>query len=396
MNARERFLATMRFAPIDRPFRWETLGMWPETLDNWYAEGLDSSHRHPRPGDRGAIAHDEFQRALVHGFGFDRVDYLRTAVVSGYTDTPFFPAFDREVLAEEGRTRIVRDTDGIAKRELSVYGTSSMPQFLKFPVETRADFQLLLPRLDPAAPGRLAPDWPELCAFYANRDFPVGLTVCGALGHPRNLLGLEALSLAYYDQPALIHEIMEHWVDFYCRLATRVREGIQFDFALIWEDMAYKNGSLISPELVREFMLPYYRRFTDHARSLGCEVIIVDSDGDVSQLVPLFMSVGVNAMLPFEVQAGMDVRAFRRRYGKRLAIIGGLDKRALTGGHAAIDEELQNRVPPMLEDGGYVPCLDHTVPPDVRLADFEFFIDSARAIAPPEGGRFRPGDVRMT
>lgn len=385
MNARDRFLAAMRFEPVDRPFRWETLGMWPETLDLWRAEGLDPALQQPLPGDWGALADDEYERVLVRGFGLDRVDYLRGLVASGYTDTPFCPAFEREVLSDDGHARVVRDVDGITKRELIRYSTSSMPQFLRYPVESRSDFLRLLPRLDPDAPARLSPGWAEDCARYAARDFPAGLTVCGALGHPRNLLGIEALSLAYYDQPALIHEILEHWADFYCRLATRVWRDLPFDFALIWEDMAYKNGSLISPRLVREFMLPVYRRVISHIRGLGCGVIIVDSDGDVTQLAPLFIEAGVTAMLPFEVQAGMDVRAFRRRYGRDLALIGGLDKRALARGRDAIDAELRLRLPPLLAGGGYIPCLDHTCPPDIRLSDFQYFLDRARAFVSESG-----------
>jgi len=207
MNARERFLATLRFEPVDRPFRWETLGMWPETLDRWYSEGLDPSFKQPQPGDRGAIAQDEYQRVLVHGFGFDRVDYLRHAVASGYTDSPFCPAFEREVLSEDEDTRTILDADGIVKREIKGYSTSSMPQFVRHPVHTQDDFHRLLDRLDPDHPDRLSPDWADQCAFYRERDFPAGLTVCGAFGHPRNLFGLEELCVAYHEQPMLIHEI---------------------------------------------------------------------------------------------------------------------------------------------------------------------------------------------
>ena len=77
-----------------------------------------------------------------------------------------------------------------------------MPQFVDYPVKNRADFLSLLPRLDPDHPRRLADDWEQTCQFYARRDFPAGLTICGAYGHPRNLLGVEGLSVAYYDQPA--------------------------------------------------------------------------------------------------------------------------------------------------------------------------------------------------
>jgi len=360
--------------------------MWPETLDRWYTEGLDTSLKLPLPSDWGALASDEFERVLVHAFDFDRVDYLTQALLSGYTDTPFSPAFEYRVLSEDGSTRLVHDRDGILKRELVGYNTSSMPQFIRFPVETRQDFLNLLPRLDPDSPERFSFNWPELSATYSIRDFPAGLTICGAFGHPRNLLGVEALCTAYYDQPALVHEILEHWLDFYCRLASRVWRDLQFDFVLIWEDMAYKGGSLISPRLFRTFMLPVYKRLVDFLHSLPPQlpdlvspVIIVDSDGDVSELVPLFLEAGVEAVLPFEVQAGMDVRQFRQKYGKNLAMIGGLDKRLLVEAGASLESEINAKVPALLEMGGYIPALDHTVPPDVSLANFRRYLRLLRS-----------------
>ena len=140
MNARERFLATMRFQPVDRPFRWETLGMWPETMDHWYAEGLPLALKQPGPGDTGALAHDESLRILVRAFGIDRIEDLRHAAISGYTNSPFCPQFERQVIADEGEIRTVRDADGIVKREFRRNATSSMPQFVSYPVHRRADF----------------------------------------------------------------------------------------------------------------------------------------------------------------------------------------------------------------------------------------------------------------
>lgn len=374
MKPKERFYKTIFFEPTDHPFRWETLGMWPETLDRWYREGLNLSHKFPLPTDWGAIKHDEYLRVLVRHFRMDRLDYLRQAVVSGYTESPFCPPFERQVLKEDGVTRIVRGQDGIIQKEFIEYETSSMPQYLRFPVENRKDFLELLPRLDPDHPDRLNDLWQIICQNYATRDFPAGLTICGAFGHPRNLMGIENLCTAYYEQSSLVHQILEQWVDFYCRLASRVYQDLPFDFVLIWEDMAYKGGSLISPRLVREFMLPYYRTLIDHVRKLGCEVIIVDSDGDVSELVPLFLTAGVNAMLPFEVQAGMDIRHFRQKYGKNLAIIGGIDKRLLVNMGDPLKVEIEQKVLPLIKEGGYIPCLDHTVPPDVSLGNFSDYL----------------------
>jgi hypothetical protein len=378
MDARQRFRASLTFQPIDRPFRWETLGMWPETLQRWYAEGLEPSLHDPLSDDWGGMADDEFERVLVRNFNFDRIEYLRSLVVSGYTDSPFFPAFEPEVLEINQNTRIVRTREGIIQKEFTRFETSSMPQFLKFPVQTRQDFLDLLPRLDPDHPQRIRSDWNDCINAYVNRDFPIGLTLCGAFGHPRNLLGVENLCKSYYDQPGLIHEILEHWVYFYIRLSTRIYQDLPFDFILIWEDMAYKGGSLISPRLVKEFMLPYYNKVIDHIRSLGCDLIIVDSDGDISQLIPLYLSSGVNVILPFEVQAGMDIIQIRQQYGKNLAIIGGLDKRLLVKPGSALRNEIKSKTKTLFQQGGYIPSLDHTVPPDVSLLEFWNYLNVLR------------------
>jgi len=154
------------------------------------------------------------------------------------------------------------------------------------------------------------------------------------------------------------------------------------DAVYLWEDMAYRNGPMISPAMFRTFMSPYYRRVIDCGRALGIEVFEVDTDGDCSLLIPLFLDAGVNMLLPFEVQAGMDIREVRARYGRRLIIEGGLDKRALARGQDAIRAEVDAKVPALLRDGGFIPAIDHLVPPDVSLADFEFYLRYLRDVVP--------------
>ena len=152
-------------------------------------------------------------------------------------------------------------------------------------------------------------------------------------------------------------------------------DGIDF-----WEDMAYRNGPIIGPATFKEFMSPYYKRVIDCARSLGIEVLAVDSDGDIDPLIPLFIEAGVNLMYPFEVQAGMDIREVRKKYGKKLVIQGGLDKRKLAVDFSAIREEVESKVPQLLREGGYIPSLDHNVPPDVSLENFEYYLGLVREI----------------
>ena len=109
------------------------------------------------------------------------------------------------------------------------------------------------------------------------------------------------------------------------------------------------------------------------------DLIFVDIDGDVTKLVPLWLEAGVNGILPFEVQCGMDVNAFRREYGKELLMMGGINKRALITGGKDIDDELR-RVAPLVEEGGYIPWLDHSVPPDVSYDNFLYYMDGLQKL----------------
>jgi uroporphyrinogen decarboxylase len=361
MNARERFRATCRFEPVDRPFRFETIGFWPETIARWHQEGL--------PEEAEQIT------AFVH-FGMD----LRMPIIIGGSEDPgLVPLFEEKVIEESEHYRIKETMFGTVIKEFKD-GQSALPQFLNFPVKDMSTFEDLKWRLDPSTAERLGKDWDQNAKIYNESVVPVVLYFCGLFGTVRHLLGFEQLMLAYYDTPELIHAIGEHWVDMHTALLERITASAGIDAIYFWEDMAYRNGPIIGPKIFREFMSPYYERVIDCARSLGVEAFEVDTDGNIDVLIPLFLEVGVNALLPFEVQAGMDIREVRKKYEKKLVIEGGLDKRQLAFDFNAIRQEVESKVPPLLREGGYFPALDHLVPPDVPLENFEFFLKLVRDI----------------
>ncbi len=128
-------------------------------------------------------------------------------------------------------------------------------------------------------------------------------------------------------------------------------------------------------------MMPRYKKITDLLHSYGVDVIFLDSDGNVEQLIPLWLEVGINFIWPFEVAAGNDAVALRKKYGKDLIIGGGIDKRALITGKEAIREEVMSKVPFLLEQGGYFPSVDHWVPPDVTFENYCYYINLMREVA---------------
>jgi uroporphyrinogen decarboxylase len=211
-----------------------------------------------------------------------------------------------------------------------------------------------------AGPAAGAADHPRLC--WADRWG-------GFFGSLRNMMGLEGLCRAFYDDPDLVERMMEERAEAVIRITEEVMKHTRIDVFWYWEDMAYNHASLVDPKMYRRFALKHYRRVNDWLRSKGIRHIGLDSDGNISELIPIWVDSGITHLWPFEVQSGMDVLAVRKTYGKGLALMGGIDKRAMTRGHQEIHREI-DRVMPLVEEGGYIPELDHSVPPNVSWPNF--------------------------
>jgi uroporphyrinogen-III decarboxylase len=161
-------------------------------------------------------------------------------------------------------------------------------------------------------------------------------------------------------------------------LWERVTAEVRIDHIHIWEDMACTRGSLISPAMVEEFMMPCYDRIAAFARRHGVRVVSVDTDGDCHQLAPVMMQHGVNLLFPFEVQSGCDILSYRRQYPE-LGIMHGLDKRALARTRADIDREVA-RALEMVRQGRYIPGFDHLIPPDASWENFKYAAEQLKDV----------------
>jgi uroporphyrinogen-III decarboxylase len=349
MNDRERFLATMNYQPRDR-CPWGEMGFWPETISEWYKQGM------PR---------DQHLNAYL---GFDR---LREQVEVNFG---LLPGFGAELLEETDEYRIVRRETGVVSKEFKGAHSFRMPQWLRFPLATREDWEKeFLPRLNPHSPARYPLYWEDKARIYAQRDYPLTMRMGSVFGWIRNWMGLEGICQALYDDPAWVQEMMNTVTAFCIETGRRCLETVQLDYILLWEDMAYKAGPLISPRMFRQFMLEPYKRITSFIRSMGVDLIIVDSDGDSESLLPLWIEGGVNGFYPMERASEMDAVHLRERFGRDLRLLGSIDKRAMIAGPEAIDAELAH-VAPLLAEGGYIPWCDHHVPPDVPLKHYLYYV----------------------
>lgn len=354
MTSRERFLATMRYQPVDRAFYQGAYG-WPETYERWKKEGFD-------PGQ--------------HPYSVDQWYWI------GHWFFPN-PPFQREVVEENEKTILYVNHEGILMRERKDQPWSSMPQFVRFPVETREDFRRFWrERMKPDLAARIGADWKSQLSALRNRDFPLIVIADrwgGFFGPLRNMTGVETLCMLFYDDPAFVEEMMDADADFQIAMMEQILDCTDIDVYGFWEDMAFKTGPLLGPDLARKYMLPRYRRVVEFLRSRGVEFIALDSDGDITKLLPVWVDAGINILYPFEVQAGMDVVAVRKQYGKHLRMWNGIDKRALAKGPEAIDAELR-RVAPLVREGGYIPGVDHSLPPDISSANYRYYMEKLPGI----------------
>jgi uroporphyrinogen decarboxylase len=256
-----------------------------------------------------------------------------------------------------------------------------MPMYLDHPVKDRETWREYKKRLDPATPARWPEDWGAYVEKMNSRDFPVILSVGSFFGLLREWMGVERLLYAFHDDPALVEDMMDTMLHLETEVIKRTVKDIRVDQASFWEDMCYRAGPLISPAMFRKFMMPRYRQITDLLRQNGIDIIYVDSDGNVTELIPLWLECGINYIWPLEVAAGNDAVALRKEYGRELILGGAIDKRALIKGEKAIREEVMSKVPFLLEQGGYFPSVDHLVPPDVTFENYCSYINTLREAA---------------
>jgi Uroporphyrinogen decarboxylase (URO-D) len=320
MNHVERFRAVMNFQPVDRLPRWEWAMWWDETIRRWHHEGFPV----------GLKFNQVFE--IAQHFGLDPYQQYWFS-----TTDPTIEATQHHV---EG---IVTNMDDYRRLR---------PQFF--------------PSHDTAIAGMAA--WAER---QRRGEAVVWCTFEGFFWFPRTLMGFEKLMFAFADQPELLHEINRDLLEFNFRLLDKILKVCVPTFATIAEDMSYNHGPMISKRTFDEFVAPYYRQLVP--RLLERDIMpFVDTDGDVTLLVPWFEEVGVNGVLPLERQAGVDSMRLREQY-PRLRMVGHFDKMTMNKGEAAMRAEFQ-RLVPLMKTGGFIPSVDHQTPPGVSLEEYGVYL----------------------
>lgn len=320
MTPRERFLYVMNFdVNIDRLPMVEWAAWWDLTINRWISEGM------PRLDFMESQAHFGLDPMVTLGFG-------------SHTDKLPAPDFFGGPI---------------------INGSRSYHDIKKY---LYAD-ELIDKTINQAK---------EMKRSHENGEIIIRLWLDGFFWFPRTLLGIESHLFAFYDNPDLIHRINLDLADYNIRVIEAICSEIKPDMVGFAEDMSYNHGPMLSKAMFDEFLLPYYRKVIPHIKQKEIKVL-VDSDGDITTMIPWMIEAGIEGAYPLERQAGVDINTIRTLY-PRFLMMGGYDKMVMPLSEGAMRNEFE-RILPAMKSGGYIPSVDHQTPPGVSLHNYQVYID---------------------
>ncbi len=352
MTYRELFNEIMHYGDFDRMPVVHWTG-WPETIERWHGEGLpmgtnECQFFNAEPTNDGIPMH-----------------------------MGLFPVFEEEVIEETDAYRIYRQNDGVVCQDWK--DRSCIPHFIDFLLKDPSGWDEYKKRLQPD-PERLPGNFEGVCEMVNESDKPVAFDTGSMIGWLRNWMGVENLAMATMMHPDFIAETVDTISDLICWGIDQVGGNAKIDVGWGWEDICFKTGPLITPDVFNQCCVPGYRKIADKLREHGCDIYMVDCDGFIDHLIPGWLEGGVNVMFPVEIGTWQaDPMVMRKKYGKELRVFGGINKLVLEKGKADIDAEIERRKPLMAE-GGFIPLPDHLITPGTPLENMQYYHERIREL----------------
>lgn len=360
---REEYLDLMTFGNSTRPMFVELFGLMVGVAEEWRAQGASQEE--------------------IDLIAFDW-DFVPVITCGG--NTGLHGGAAPRIIEETAEHLIQRDALGRTTKLCKSAATIPLP--LDYPVKNMDDWQRLKP-LYSFQEDRIDADAVELARKAQEQGALVIAYIPGVFDTPRELMGAENACLCYYEQPELMHDILQTLEETSLRVLERVTDMLVIDQLSVHEDLAGNHGPMIGPVQIREFMQPYYRKVWDLVSSCGTRLFDMDTDGNVNPVLELFLDCGINSMHPFEPAAGMDIVALRKKFGTRLAMRGGIDKHVLKKSKDDIRRELEYKMQPLMREGGVAFGLDHRIPNGTPVENYRYYVDLGREILglPPRSSR---------
>jgi hypothetical protein len=379
VTQRERTLAILNYQPYDR-LPLVHFGYWGELLNKWAEEG------HLMPEEAAGWADGNLIDEIISArLGFD----FNWSQNFGW-QTRLYPPIIKEVILKhpDGSCLVLNEDGGYVIEKV---GVVSIPTEVDHILKGRKqwnDFfkprlQFMIDRIDQTivtidgVSKQFNKGGLEL--LLKERQQLYGLYCGGLIGVIRDWMGLVGMCYLMTDDEPLFDEIIETVSELtYQGVKVILESGAQFDFGHFWEDIAYKNGPLINPKMFYRKLGPHYRRITGLLHSYGITLVSVDCDGKIDSLIPTWLENGVNIMFPIEVGTwNASIIPWRKQYGRDLRGIGGVNKHIFRLERSDIDKEI-DRLRPMVDLGGYIPCPDHRLPIEAKWENVQYYCDSMR------------------
>jgi hypothetical protein len=373
MTNRENALAVLRYQSCER-VPLVHFGFWPETVAKWHAQG-HLSDEEIAGWDYGSQAEAKLAARLGFDFGWG-------PAIGG--NAALDPPFERRVLEtlEDGTRKTVNEQGVVI---LEKPGLVSIPMEIDHLLKGRSEWEEHFKARLEFRPGRI--DAAGIARVRRGReggseDAPVGLW-CGSLyGQIRDILGVEGMAYLAVDDEGLYEEMIDavgRLCHGFVEASLAAAGDLSLDFGHFWEDICFKNGPLINPAVFARKIGPWYGRITSLLAARGIGIVSLDCDGWIDSLVPIWLEHGVNAMFPIEVGTwGGSIGPWRKKYGRAILGIGGMNKVVFSRDRTAVDAEI-DRLRPLVGEGGYLPCPDHRIPPDAEWDNVRYYCDRFRS-----------------
>jgi len=361
LTSKERFDRILKHQPVDRVGLFEVF--WKETVQRWSAEG-----HFARP----EMVSDHFSLDVRRTGGeITPGDYRTINLIADIY------AGD-QVVEETESTKLIRDGNGALLRWIKT--GSGAPEHVDFTVKDRGGWEEhIRPHLlDQRTYERRInfSSYRELRAKCSREDRFMTCGVVGPFDQMSPMCGHEHLLMGMVLDGEWVREMADLYATVMIRLLEILfeREGLP-DGLWVWDDLGFKHRPFMSPAMFRELLYPAHKKIFDFAHSRKLPVVL-HCDGYVETLIPSLIEAGINCLQPIEAKAGMDLVRLKQRFGDQIALIGGMDERALeTNDVGAVEAELLNKLPAAMAGSGYVLQVDHSVSPLVNYETYRYFVE---------------------
>ena len=370
MNNKERAMNILHFKDADR-LPAVHFGYWGQLLEEWAAQG-----KIPKVLVEKGCGGLDREKELNKLLGWD---FYWGCIVG--PDLGLFPTFEPTELAvlPDGSRRVL-NAKGVIERIKP--GVTSIPSEDDYTLKDREAFEALYKPKMQFSPDRINLEFFKNFNETRNPDIPIGLNVGSVLGSIRDMVSVVGMSYLMYDEDeTLLADIIDTYAEMQYQCIKAVLEtGAKFDYAHYWEDICFKNGPLLNPGMFDELCAKHYKKRNDLLNQYGIDIISLDCDGVTEQLLPTWFDNGVNVMFPIEIGVwGDQFEAARKRFGKGVLGVGGMDKTALRKDKAAVDAEIE-RLKHLVAMGGFIPCPDHRLMPGTKFELVQYYVDEIKKI----------------